>query len=89
MKPLLDYILCGDEIKSHKPKPKILNMVMRRFGVKKKDAIFIGDMHIDLETAKRAKMDAVFVKGGSGNLRDIRGYKNIRVIRSLEELKKY
>lgn len=86
---LIDYILCGDEIKSHKPKPKILNMVVRKFGLNKEDAVFVGDMDIDLETAKRAKMDAIFIRGGSSSLADIKKYKNKTVIKSLEEMIKY
>ncbi len=86
---LVDYILCGDEIRSHKPKPKILNMIVKKFGVDKKDAVFVGDMNIDLETARRAKMDAIFIKGGSSSLADIKKYRNKKVIKSLKEMIKY
>jgi len=86
---LVDYILCGDEIRSYKPKPKILNMIVRKFGADKKDAIFVGDMNIDMETAKRAKMDAIFIRGGSSSLADIKKYRNKKVIKSLKEMIKY
>lgn len=86
---LVDYILCADEINSHKPKPKILNMVVKKFGVKKGEAVFVGDMDIDMETAKRAHIDAIFIKGGSSTLADIKRYKVKKVIRSLKELIDY
>jgi phosphoglycolate phosphatase-like HAD superfamily hydrolase len=43
-------------------------------------------MDIDLETARRAKIDAVFVKGGSSKLSDVKKYKEKIVINSLKEL---
>lgn len=82
----VDYILCADEIKSLKPKPKILNMIAKRFNVDKKDTVFIGDMDIDLETARRAGIDAIFIKGGSSNLKEIKKYKNKRIVSSLKEI---
>jgi len=86
LKRYVDYILCGDEIKRPKPDPKILNAIIKRFGVRKKAAVFTGDMNIDLETAKRAGVDAIFVKGGSSTLKDARKYKNIRITSSLREV---
>lgn len=82
----LDYILCGDEIKSLKPNPKILNIIIKKFRVKKAEAVFVGDMNIDLETARRAGVDAIFIKGGSSPLKDIKKYKNKRIIFSLREI---
>jgi len=81
-----DMVLCADEINSHKPSPKILNNILKRFSLSKKDAVYIGDMDIDLETARRAKIDAVFVKGGSSKLSDVKKYKEKIVINSLKEL---
>ena len=83
LKKYLDYILCGDEIKSLKPNPRILNVIMKKFRVKKSETVFVGDMNIDMETARRAKVDAIFIKGGSSPLKDIKKYKNKRIIFSL------
>lgn len=86
LRKYVDYVLCGDEIKSLKPCPKILNMIMAKFGTGKKETVFIGDMDIDLETAKRAKVDAIFIKGGSSALKDVRKYRNKKIISSLKGL---
>jgi len=83
MDKYFDYILCADQIASLKPKPKILNLIMEKFGVIKNDAVFIGDMDIDLETAKRARLDAIFVEGGSSSLEDVKRYRGKKVISSL------
>jgi phosphoglycolate phosphatase len=81
-----DLVLCADEIKSYKPNPKILNIIAKKFAARKQEAVFIGDMDIDLETAQRARMDMVFVKGGSSALSAVKKYKNKKVISSLKEV---
>lgn len=86
MKKYFDCILCGDEINSLKPKPKILYDVIKKLGVVKKDALYVGDMDVDLETAKRAKMEVVFITGGSCSLKDVKQYKEKIVVNSLKEL---
>ena len=69
-----------------KPDPGILYYVLRRLHVKIQDAVFIGDMGIDMETAKRADMDAIFITGGSSSLNSVKKYKNKKVVKSLEEV---
>ncbi len=83
-----DMVLCADEIKSNKPNPKILNLLIKKIGVAKREAVFVGDMDIDLETAKRASIDVVFVKGGSSHLSAAGKYKNAKIISSLKEILK-
>lgn len=85
IKKYFDEIHCADELGALKPDPKILNNILKRFGVKREAAVYVGDMHIDLETAKRAKIDAVFIKGGSTSLRDVKAYKK-KVISHLGEI---
>lgn len=86
IKKYLDYILCGDEIDSLKPNPKIIHTILKRFGAKKEEAVYIGDMDVDLATAQRAGVDAIFVKGGSSPLKDVKKFKNKKVVSSLEQI---
>lgn len=81
-----DMVLCADDIRSNKPHPKILYAILKKFKLKKEDAVFVGDMDIDLETAYRAGIDAVFIRGGSSSLAAVKKYKNKKVISSLREL---
>lgn len=87
-KKYLNYIICADEINSLKPKPKILNLIIKKAKVAKTEAVYIGDMAIDMETAHRAKIDAIFVKGGSSSIAEVTKYKNKKVIFSLREITK-
>jgi phosphoglycolate phosphatase len=88
MKKYFNIVACADKIGSVKPDPGMLYYILRKLHVKIQDAVFIGDMDIDMETAKRAKMDAVFITGGSSSLNSVKKYKNKKVIRSLEEVLK-
>ncbi len=86
IKRYFDIILCADELNSLKPEPRILNAIIKDFKAMKNEAVYIGDMDIDLETAKRAKVDAVFIKNGSSTLAEVKKYKNKKTISRLGEL---
>jgi phosphoglycolate phosphatase len=88
IKKYFNIVLCADEINSKKPTPKILNTIAKRFSVDKNDAVYIGDMNIDLETAQRAHIDALFITGGSSTLREVRKYRNKKVLFDLKEILK-
>lgn len=86
MRKYFDYVVCADEINKLKPAPDILRIVLKKFAMKKDQALYIGDMDIDMETAQRAKMDALFVKGGSTHLDGVKKYKNKKIISNLKEV---
>ncbi len=88
IKKYMDYVLCADQINSLKPKPKILYEILRKFKLKKNQAVFVGDMDVDLATARRANMDAIFITGGSSSIADVRQFKQKIVVRSLKQLSK-
>ncbi|MFA5388780.1 MAG: HAD family hydrolase [Candidatus Omnitrophota bacterium] len=70
-----DIVLCADQINSLKPSPKILDAIIKKMGVNKEDAVYIGDMDIDMKTARRAKVDAIFITGGSSTLASVKKYR--------------
>jgi len=82
-----DVVLCADQINSLKPGPKILYTIIKKLGVSKEETVYTGDMDIDMETAKRAKVDAIFITGGSSTINAVKKYKNKKVIHSLAKFK--
>jgi phosphoglycolate phosphatase len=86
IKKYFNYVLCADQINSLKPKPKILNVIVKKFRVAKKDSIYVGDMAIDARTAQAAGIDFVYVRGGSSNLSEVKKYKIVKIISSLKML---
>lgn len=47
-----------------KPAPDSVNEVLKRLGVSNKEAVYIGDSDVDVETARNAEMDCIGVEWG-------------------------
>lgn len=59
---VLDVVVAGDDLDKRKPDPAPLLHILTELGVKK--ALYVGDTHIDAETAERAKVPfALFTEG--------------------------
>ncbi|MDD5292271.1 MAG: HAD family hydrolase [Candidatus Omnitrophica bacterium] len=72
IKSFFDYILCKDEIRFGKPHPSILKKIMRKLGVSRGQALYVGDMAIDVRTAKRAKVKMFAVATGSNSFAELK-----------------
>ena len=84
-----DYILCADQAKYGKPHPEMLNRIVKQLKVRKSQALYVGDMVIDAQAGKRAKINTVIVTSGSSSKYAIGKEKPFRIIsaiRSLPEL---
>lgn len=54
-----------------KPEPTMINIVMRKFGVKKSDTVVIGDrLYTDIPSGVNAGVDTVMVLSGEATLKD-------------------
>ncbi|MDE1851067.1 MAG: HAD-IA family hydrolase [Candidatus Micrarchaeota archaeon] len=60
----LDFILSADSIRSFKPDPAGINTVIENFDVPKKRCLYIGDMAVDVFTAKFAGIGSCSVLDG-------------------------
>ena len=68
-----------------KPDPEIVGEVLRQAGVKKEDAIMVGDSDTDMETAANGGIMGIAVNWG---YRDMRDYEGITIAETIEELQK-
>jgi phosphoglycolate phosphatase len=84
----LDYVLCADKLKHMKPHPEILNKIMRKFQVKPDRTIFVGDMFIDAQTGKHARVKTVMLTTGSSRKEELEKERPYRIINRLTELMK-
>lgn len=50
-----------------KPDPAMIRRCLRAMGVERQEALYVGDMLLDVETASRAGVGVVLVHGGSSN----------------------
>ncbi len=81
-----DYVLCADKLKYGEPHPEILNKIMQRFSLKPGQALYVGDMVIDAEVARRAKVASVIVTTGSSTTREVKKEKPYRIIQKITGL---
>jgi len=82
----IDYVLCADKLRKIKPAPEILKRILRRFKKSRQETVYIGDMVIDLEASRNAHLDSVFIKGGSNTIKEIKRFKEAKVISSLNQI---
>jgi 2-phosphoglycolate phosphatase len=54
-----------------KPDPSMIDRCLRAMGVAKEEAVYVGDMVMDVETASRAGVSVVLVPGGSSDREDL------------------
>lgn len=83
-----DYVLCKDKLKHGKPHPEILNKIIQRCSVKPGETLYVGDMAIDAQAARRAKVTAIIVTTGSSTALEIKKEKPYRIIPRITELLK-
>ena len=81
-----DLVLCADQLKRPKPYPDILLTTLNIFRLRPSEALYVGDMTIDVTTGKRARVRTVAVATGSCSLRQLMEAKPYRVIRQLPQL---
>lgn len=86
IKKYFDYILCADKLKFGKPHPAMLNSILRKLKVKKEEAVYVGDMAIDAEAGRRAKIKTIIVLGGSSSKAEIKKSRPFKVMRNLASL---
>ncbi len=83
---LFDYLLCADKLKYGKPNPEILNKIIKRLAFKKSQVLYVGDMAIDAQAGRRAKVKTGIISGGSSSDLEMKREKPFRVIPSIGKL---
>jgi phosphoglycolate phosphatase len=81
-----DYVLCADRLRHIKPHPEILNKIMQKFSARPWQTIYIGDMTIDAQAGRRAKVKTIIVTTGSSTNYQIKKERPYRIIRKIKEL---
>lgn len=81
-----DCVVCGDRLKNFKPHPEILKHILRKFSLKSRDAVYVGDMAIDVETGRRARVKTIAVLTGSDKKKEILRDKPFKVIKDIRHV---
>jgi len=72
---IFDYVLCGDQVEHPKPAADILNQTLKRFSLNPDQALYVGDMTIDVQTGQAAGVKTVVVVTGSNTKEEVAGFK--------------
>lgn len=97
-RPLLDYlriseyfdlVVCGDEIENMKPHPEAILNIIRELKVLPDQTVYVGDMTLDIQTAKAAGVRGIAVVTGSSLKEELMAQKPFQVIESISELVRY
>ena len=81
-------VLCADKVRSPKPAPDLLKRILKHFQLKPSQAIYVGDMIIDIQTARRAKMRMVAVDTGSSTRKELKSLKPFKMVSRIIALKR-
>jgi phosphoglycolate phosphatase len=85
-------VLCADRLpdgKKGKPDPAMLLSIIRSARVTRAQALFVGDMAIDVEAGRRARMDTLALATGSSTLAELKRERPLAVLKRVDEVLTY
>ena len=84
--PLLDVVLGPEDVARPKPAPDMLRMALQQLGVTPAEALYVGDMVVDIETARGAGVAVWVMPTGSNDRGTLEAAGPDRVLNDLHEL---
>ena len=88
IRKFLDRVLCADKVKRPKPAPDILREILKRSSLRPGQALYVGDMQIDINTGRSARVKTVAVATGSNTKSELRALKPYAVVDHVYAVKK-
>ena len=82
-----DLVLCADRAPLPKPYPDMLWVIIQRLKMAKNEAVFVGDMTIDINCAHQAGIRAVAVATGSSSSKELKALKPWAFMDKMVQLK--
>ena len=83
-----DHVICGDGVKRPKPYPDMVKAILKASGVPAAQAIYTGDMTVDIECGRAAGVFTLAVPGGSCTRAEIKAAKPDRFIERISAIRK-
>ena len=76
-------------VKKQKPEPEILEKILSKFSLGPDQALFVGDMTVDVETGNNAGVATIAVLTGSSTKEEIASLKPFQSISNISNLIKF
>src|SRR5262249_27553234 len=83
---LFDAAFGPEDAGKPKPDPAMLRIAMQKLGVSAAETLYIGDMPVDVETARNAGVTAWVATTGSSDLESLRRARPDRILSGMAEL---
>ena len=82
-----DHVVCGDEVKRAKPYPDMVKRILRASRIRASEAIYTGDMSVDIECGRAAGVFTLAVPTGSCTREQILAAKPDRFLKRISQLR--
>lgn len=86
LRQAFDYVLCGDKVTRPKPAADILEQILKKFSLTPNEALYVGDMTIDVETGNKAGVKTVAVVTGSSTREELASLKPFKIIDQVSQV---
>jgi len=83
-----DMIVCARDEREIKPSPKILLKILKRLKIDKSQALYVGDMALDVEAGRNAGIRMIAVTGGSSSRPELKKARPFKIISRLQQILK-
>jgi len=84
--PVLDLVLGAFDVEELKPHPLMLTTAMNRLGASPQNTLYVGDMHVDVQTARAAGLPVVCVLTGSSTREQLTEARPDAILDRLDQL---
>lgn len=81
-----DHVLCADKVERPKPAGEMLETILSRCSLSPDEALYVGDMTIDVETGRDAGMRTIAVLTGSSTRGEVASLKPFTIIDRVLEM---
>lgn len=81
-------VVGGDDVKKPKPHPDMLKMILKEADVSASRAVYAGDMSVDVQCGKGAKVLTIALPTGSCTLQELKAEKPDILVDCLEDIQK-
>jgi phosphoglycolate phosphatase len=81
-----DVVLGPDDVGVAKPDPTMLLQALEKLGVSKDQALYVGDMEVDIDTGRRAGVETWVMPTGSHDEATLRAASALRIFPGMKEI---